>query len=94
MTEYTKTRYPGVFTRQGKTKDGRSANFFYIRFTKDRKKFRESIGHSLEGMTAAKANKVRSDKMSGSIDTKRAKREAIRKNQLNLCIPTDNELVF
>jgi hypothetical protein len=94
MTEYTKTRYPGVFTRKGKVKDGRSANFFYIRFTKDRKKFRESIGHSLEGMTAAKANKVRSDKMSGSIDTKRAKREAIRKNQLNLCIPTDNELVF
>ncbi len=72
---HQKTKYVGV-TFQNKNED----KVFYIRYRRggrDTKEFFESVGKSSQGMTAAKANHIRSERMSGKELSNSERRQAL-----------------
>ncbi|MHA2231088.1 MAG: tyrosine-type recombinase/integrase [Candidatus Hodarchaeales archaeon] len=67
MATRFKTKYPGVFYREVRRigKEG-SERMFYVVFKKDGKLYEEKAGRQYaDGMTAAKASRVRSDRIEG-----------------------------
>ena len=60
-----KTRYSGVFVVDLSSGD----QTFYIRFKKDGKLIEERAGRKKQGMTGAKANQLRVDRMAGKSET-------------------------
>jgi integrase len=62
-----KTNYPEVYFEERKHRVfKKTVKYFYVRFKKGGKRIFELVGNSLEGMTPAKANKERIDRISGS----------------------------
>jgi integrase len=73
-----KTDYPGVYyiigTKAGTDKPER---VFYISFYKDGKKIEEKAGRQFkDAMTAARANRIRAQKIDGTLPTNKERREA------------------
>ena len=68
-----KTRYSGVFVVDLSSGD----QTFYIRFKKDGKLIEERAGRKKQGMTGAKANQLRVDRMAGKSETNAEKRERL-----------------
>ena len=68
-----KTRYSGVFVVALSSGD----QTFYIRFKKDGKLIEERAGRKKQGMTGAKANQLRVDRMAGKSETNAEKRERL-----------------
>jgi integrase len=87
MAKRIKTKYPGVFfikTKDPQTKKPTKA--FYIRYRKNGKAVEEKAGYANRGMTAARANTLRSQKIEGNLDTnaeQRAKVQAKKKAEEN-----------
>jgi len=88
-----KTEYRGVFYRKGERIGGRGIEkIFYIVFKKDGKLHEEKIGRQyVDDMTAAKASRIRSDRIEGRRMSRkeirveeRAKKEEAMKNVWNL----------
>jgi integrase len=74
--ERFKTQYPGVHfivSRPGTPKEDR---VFYVDYRKDGKRYQEKAGFASKGMTAAKANNIRSDRMRGKEPSNKERREA------------------
>jgi len=65
-----KTRYSGVFVVDLSSGD----QTFYIRFKKEGKLIEERAGRKKQGMTGAKANQLRADRMTGKSETNAEKR--------------------
>ena len=65
-----KTRYSGVFVVDLSSGD----QTFYIRFKKGGKLIEERAGRKKQGMTGAKANQLRADRMTGKSETNAEKR--------------------
>lgn len=74
-----KTDYPGVFYIEGtRSTTGKREKIYYISFRKDGKKVEEKCGRQFKhAMTAAKANRIRSQKIEGILPTNKERREAI-----------------
>ena len=68
-----KTRYSWVFVVDLSSGD----QTFYIRFKKDGKLIEERAGRKKQGMTGAKANQLRVDRMAGKSETNAEKRERL-----------------
>lgn len=72
-----KTNYPGVFFIEG-SRAGKPERIFYISFYKYGKKVEEKAGRQFkDNMSAAKANRIRSQKIDGILLTNQERREAI-----------------
>ncbi len=65
-----KTRYSGVFVVDLSSGD----QTFYIRFKKEGKLIEERAGRKKQGLTGAKANQLRADRMTGKSETNAEKR--------------------
>lgn len=74
-----KTKYPGVTFREQPKLDGSGLErTYYIRYRRGgrgSKEFEEPVGRESEGMTAAKANKIRAMRASGMEQSNTEKRE-------------------
>lgn len=69
--------YPGVFHIKGTGIGGKSERIYYIMYRKEGKKIEEKAGRQYKnGMTAARANQIRSRRMSGKSKTNAELREA------------------
>jgi integrase len=86
-----KTKYPGVYTREKKSKATRkSETIYYASYWTDdptsgkRKKCLTKVGSNLEGMTAAKANRKRTSLIEGREKNRQEKREEAKRNSLTL----------
>lgn len=66
-----KTKYPAVFYIESKNND----RIFYIRYYRDGKRIEEKIGHQSRGMTAAKANLIRTQRIQGKAPSNQEKRD-------------------
>ena len=64
------TRYPGVYVVDLSSGD----QTFFIRYKREGKLIEERAGRKKQGMTGAKANKIRADRMSGKLETNAQKR--------------------
>ena len=67
------TAYPGVFSRVNR----KGEKSFYIRYRiggRGSKEIREPVGKASAGMTAAKASRIRSDRINGKEDSNRERR--------------------
>ena len=64
------TRYPGVYVVDLSSGD----QTFFIRYKREGKPIEERAGRKKQGMTGAKANKIRVDRMSGKLETNAQKR--------------------
>jgi len=72
-----KTQYPGVYFIEGKSlHSDRSDRIYNIRFRKDGKLVEEKAGRASQGMTAARASKLRAAKMDGKKPTNKERRKA------------------
>ena len=75
-----KTKYAGVYYIEGTNPGtGKPERIFYIMYRKGGRKIEEKAGRQCHGMTAAKANRFRADKLAGKRLTnaeKRKQREA------------------
>lgn len=71
------TKYPGVFYVMGTSiMSGKPERIYRIRYRKDGRMIEETVGRQYQHrMTAAQANTIRSDRMSGKQSTNREKRE-------------------
>ena len=85
-----RTKYPGVTYRQQERLDGAGEErIYYIRYRRGgrgAKEIEEPVGRASEGMTAAKANKIRAVRASGVEQTnteRRAAEESVRKADKN-----------
>jgi integrase len=74
-----KTTYPGVFYRESKRIGGSGTEkVYYIVFKKNGKLFEEKVGRQyVDGMTPARANRIRSDRIEG----RRLSRKEIRQKK-------------
>jgi len=72
-----KTDYPGVFYREGSRIGGNGTEkIFYIVFKKEGKVFEEKVGRQYaDDMTAAKASRIRADRIEGRRDSRKEIRE-------------------
>ena len=66
-----KTKYPAVFYIKSKGDD----RTFYIRYYKLDKRIEEKIGRQSQGMTAAKANQIRTQRIQGKAVSNQERRE-------------------
>ena len=75
-----KTKYPEVFYILGKSKaTGKPERIYYIRYRKDGKRIEEKAGRQYQDdMTAARASRIRSDKIEGRRLSNKEKRESER----------------
>jgi integrase len=73
-----KTKYPEVFYILGKSKaTGKPERIYYIRYRKDGKRIEEKAGRQYQDdMTAARASRIRSDKIEGRRLSNKEKRES------------------
>ncbi|NCD25679.1 MAG: site-specific integrase [Deltaproteobacteria bacterium] len=81
--ERIKTKYPGVFLVESVSPaTGKPDQIIYIRYKVDGKLIEEKVGRtSVNAMSAAKANQLRSDRMAGKADpntVRRAKEQAAK----------------
>lgn len=62
-----RTKYPGVFFVDGiDPRDGKPERIYYIRYRREGKQIEEKAGRQhINDMTAAKASKIRTNRMSG-----------------------------
>ena len=65
-----KTRYTGVYLVDLSSGD----QSFFIRYKKEGKLIEERAGRKKQGMTSAKANQLRAERMSGKLETNAEKR--------------------
>jgi len=66
MKKRIKTEYPGVVYLESTSKTGKTEKVFYIFYRKDGKQIEEKVGRSIrDNMTAAKANRIRSERIEG-----------------------------
>lgn len=76
-----KTKYPGITFREQERLDGSgSERMYYIRYRRGgrgSKEIEEPVGRESEGMTAAKANKIRAMRAAGVEQSNTEKREAV-----------------
>lgn len=73
MPKKTATRYPGVSVSDVKRKDGKAGTekAYYVAFRKNGKRYFELAGYqSINGMTAARANAYRGNRLTGKIPDK------------------------
>jgi integrase len=72
------TKYPGVFFIEGISTSGKPERVYYILYRKNGKLIEEKAGRQFrDDMTAAKAAKLRTQKVEGDRPTNRERREAI-----------------
>lgn len=73
-----KTEYPGVFYREGaRIGNPGIERIYYIVFKKDEKILEEKVGRQyVDDMTAAKAARIRSDRIEGRRESRKEKRKA------------------
>lgn len=72
-----KTQYPGVYYIEGKSLHGdKTDRIFNVRFRKDGKSVEEKAGRASQGMTPARAAKLRAAKMDGKNPTNKERRKA------------------
>jgi integrase len=72
-----KTSYPGVYYIEGKSlHSDKTDRIFNIRYRKDGKLVEEKAGRASQGMTAARASKLRAAKMDGKRPTNKERRKA------------------
>jgi integrase len=77
-----KTKYPGVYYIDGTSMDGKSERIFYITYRKQGKLIEEKAGRQFkDDMTAAKAAKLRTQKIEGDRPTNQEQREASKQSQ-------------
>lgn len=81
-----KTKYPGVTYREKERLDGSGLErTYYIRYRRGgrgTKEIEEPVGKESEGMTAAKANKIRAMRAAGVEQSNAEKREAVESENL------------
>ncbi|NCD35161.1 MAG: site-specific integrase [Spartobacteria bacterium] len=66
MAKRIKTEYPGVVYLESTSKTGKTEKVFYIFYRRDGKQIEEKVGRSIrDNMTAAKANRIRSERIEG-----------------------------
>ena len=66
MAKRIKTEYPGVVYLESTSKTGKTEKVFYIFYRKGGKQIEEKVGRSIrDNMTAAKANRIRSERIEG-----------------------------
>ena len=68
-----RTRYTGVYVVDLSSGD----QTFFIRYKSDGKLIEERAGRKKQGMTGAKANQIRAEKMSGKLETNAQKRKRL-----------------
>lgn len=75
-----KTKYPEVFFIKGKSKaTGKPERIYYIRYRRGGKRIEEKAGRQFQDdMTAAKASRIRSEKIDGKQLSNKEKRQAER----------------
>jgi integrase len=72
-----RTKYPEVFYIEGTSlTTGKPDKIYYIRYYKNGKRTEEPVGRQSQGMTPAKANVIRGDKIAGKKQTRREERNA------------------
>ena len=71
-----KTRHTGVFIVDLSSGD----QTFYIRYKREGKLIEERAGRKKQGMTSAKANKIRAERISGKTDSNVEKRKKKKSN--------------
>ena len=91
-----KTKYPGVFYREADRIGGRGTEqVFYIIFKKDGKNQEEKVGRQFaDDMTAARANRIRSERIEGKRQSRKEIRDAAKAQKeawtlSNLCKPQE-----
>lgn len=66
MASRNKTEYPGVVYLESTSKTGKPEKVFYVVYRKDGKQIEEKVGRSIrDNMTAAKANRIRAERIEG-----------------------------
>ncbi len=93
-TKRTSTEYPGVYFILGKSKGiGKTERIYYISYYKNGKRIEEKAGRqSVDNMTPAKANRIRSLKIEGKRQTNAEKRESESEIRLEKNIWTIDKL--
>ena len=83
-----KTKYPGVFSRESTdTPDGKPELVFYVRYRRDGKQvFEKTGGNRRDGMTAAKANFIRAERITGKELPNTERREVDKRRRDKLTI--------
>ncbi|NCD25807.1 MAG: site-specific integrase [Deltaproteobacteria bacterium] len=77
MATRIKTEYPGVVYLESTSKTGKTEKVFYIFYRKDGKQIEEKVGRSIrDHMTAAKANRIRTERIEGRQLSNNERREA------------------
>ena len=71
-----KTRHTGVFKVDLSSGD----QTFYIRYKREGKLIEERAGRKKQGMTSAKANKIRAERISGKTESNVEKRKKKKSN--------------
>jgi len=85
-----KTAYMGVFTRTTTRADGLTEKMFYIRYRRGGrggKQVEEPVGKASEGMTAAKANAIKADRLRGKEGTNEERRRIAEQKKLQAEAP-------
>lgn len=79
MATRVKTEYPGVVYIESTSKTGKTEKIFYILYRKEGKQVEEKVGRSIrDNMTAAKAARIRVDRIEGRQPTNNERRAAER----------------
>lgn len=77
MAMRVKTEYPGVVYLESTSKAGKPEKVFYVFYRKDGKQIEEKVGRSIrDNMTAAKANRIRTERIEGRQLSNKERREA------------------
>lgn len=77
MATRVKTDYPGVVYIESMSKTGKAEKVFYIFYRKGGKQVEEKVGRSIrDNMTAAKAARIRSERIEGRQPTNNERRAA------------------
>lgn len=77
MATRMKTEYPGVVYIESVSKTGKIEKIFYVFYRKDGKQVEEKVGRSIrDNMTAAKAARIRVDRIEGRQPTNNERRAA------------------
>ena len=77
MAKRTKTQYVGVYTMEQKRTGGQGTELaYYVTFKRDGKTIEEPVGRQYrDGMTAAKASRIRADRIEGRREGPKEKRQ-------------------
>ena len=81
-----KTSYPGVFYREAQRIAGSGVEkVYYIIFKKNARVFEEKVGRQYaDNMTAAKANRIRNDRIEGRRESRKEIRSRLEMQQISL----------